>query len=234
VTPSARADFGAAHFEIDKAFPLPTALETFRTIAAFANKEPQRLYLIVGHTDAQGTASHNLDLSDERAQSIAAYFKNDVEAWMKFYEGEPASKKWGTREDQHMLHALPFGETPFYQRDVSGVTNADFTKAVRDFQRAKSLPETGKMDKKTRRALVGDYMAAEGTTFPDAAEMQTLGCGQRHQIEKKKDSLTNRRVDVFAFEQKPVKPSPDECRSNKHPGCTVYDQWKAEVKSQIQ
>ncbi len=90
------------------------------------------------------------------------------------------------------------------------------------------------MDKKTRRALVGDYMAAEGTTFPDAAEMQTLGCGQRHQIEKKKDSPTNRRVDVFAFEQKPVKPAPDECSNNKHPGCTVYDQWKAEVKSQIQ
>jgi len=237
VTPSAKGEFSAAHFETDKTLPLPAALPTFKAIAAFANKEPNRLYLVVGHTDGVGTASHNLGLSDERAKSIVAYLKNDVGTWMAFYEGASGqvSKKWGIREDQIMLHALPFGGDPFYKRDPSGVTNADFTKAIRDFQRAKKQPETGTMDKKTRSVLVAEYMAAEGTTVPDAAELQTIGCGLRHKIEKTDgDSPTNRRVDVFAFETKPVQPAPDECRNGKHPGCTVYEQWLAEVKQQIQ
>ncbi len=230
-----QASFGAAHFETDKTFPLPGALPTFRAVAARIASEPQRQLLVIGHTDTVGTPSHNLALSEERASSIAAYLKDDADGWMKFYEGSVDSKKWGLREDQLMLHALPFGGTPYYGREPGGASNADFTKAVRDFQRAKGQPETGTMDSKTRKLLVQEYMAAEGSSVPQGTSMQTLGCGQRHRVEQVTGpSDANRRVDVLAFEKAPVKPSPDECKSGKHPGCKVYDQWIAEVTEKIQ
>jgi outer membrane protein OmpA-like peptidoglycan-associated protein len=108
-TPSRKAVFEAAHFETDKAFPLPSALQSFRDVAALANAEPSRSLLVLGHTDAVGTTEHNLGLSQDRADNVAAYLKNDVDAWVTCFDGESKSKQWGTREVQHMLHALPWG-----------------------------------------------------------------------------------------------------------------------------
>ena len=42
----------AAHFETDKAFPLPAALSAFRAVAKLAHDEPKRALLVLGHTDA--------------------------------------------------------------------------------------------------------------------------------------------------------------------------------------
>lgn len=234
-TPSARGDFGAAHFETDKSFPLPTALETFKKVAAFANKEPNRILLVVGHTDTTGTPSHNLSLSDERAKSIAAYLRNDTAAWMKMFDAGTTGKKWGMREDMHMLHALPFGaKKPYYAREPGGAINKDFEKAIRDFQKAKKQPETGTMDRKTREVLVKEYMAAEGTTVPAGMQVRTLACGQRHLADPTTgDVPENRRIDVFAFEKAPIKPDPGQCSGGKHPGCTVYDEWTKAVKGDI-
>jgi outer membrane protein OmpA-like peptidoglycan-associated protein len=233
VTPSDLGVFGAAHFETDKTLPLPSALDTFRAVAAYMNENPDRAYLVVGHTDAVGTASHNLGLSDERAQSIVAYLKNDSAAWMKFYDAGKESKQWGTREDQIMLAALPHdGATRFYKRAPTGTTNADFTKAIRDFQTAQKMPATGTMDRRTREAIVKAYQQAEGTSV--TIDMQTLGCGLRHlKVNTKQASEANRRVDILAFESSPIQPSPDDCRNGKHPGCKVYEAWIAEVKGNI-
>lgn len=225
-TPSMMAAFDAAHFETDKAFPLSEAIPTFQDIATFAHKEPHRLLLVVGHTDAVGDAGYNLGLSGDRANSISAYLRNDVDAWMKFYDSAPSSKKWATREDQHMLAALPWGGSPFLKRKPVDAVNADVTKATKDFQKSKKMPETGTMDKATRRALVSDYMAADGTTTPADAQIETLSCGERHLKEKTQGaSQTNRRVEVFAFESSDVRPPTDDCRKGKHPGCTAYDEW---------
>lgn len=233
VTPSVQASFGAAHFETDKTFPLPSALDTFRAVAALANSEPKRIFLVIGHTDATGTPAHNLSLSGERAASIAAYLRSDADAWMKFYESAHSGKTWGLREDMHMLHALPFGGAPYLSREPGDAPNADYRKALRDFQRSNRAPETGSMDRRTRKLLVEQYMAAEGTTVPKGLDLQTLACGQRHLIEQTRGpSETNRRVDVLAFEG-PIKPPPSDCSHGKHPGCTAYDKWIGEVTGQI-
>jgi hypothetical protein len=177
-----------------------------------------------------------MDLSNERAQSIAAYLRSkpeDIDLWMSFYEGNVQSKKWGTREDQHMLHALPFGKDPYYAREATGRGSGEFTNAVKAFQSAKGLAADGVMGSDTRRALITEYMAAEGTTFPDGTTLDTLGCGQNHQLENKTVSLTNRRVDVFAFVSQPIVPSLDEER-NHQPGCTVYTRWRRAATETIQ
>ena len=82
-----RAAFDAAHFETNKAFPLKDALPTFRKVASFANQNPDRNLVVVGHTDTVGDHSPNLLLSRERAQSIQAYLHDDVDVWMNtFYK----------------------------------------------------------------------------------------------------------------------------------------------------
>ncbi len=235
ITPSEKAEFAAAHFETDKTLPLPSALDTFRAVAKYMNENPEKAYLVVGHTDAVGLGTHNLGLSQERAESIVAYLRNDHAAWMKFYDAGKVSKQWGIREDQIMLHALPYGaadDQKYYKRNPTGTLNADFTKAIRDYQNAQSMPATGRMDKKTRETLVQEYQHAEGTSV--TVDMEVLACGKRHlKVNTQEASEENRRVEIFAFEESPIQPSPDECRNGKHPGCKVYETWLEEVKGTI-
>jgi len=235
VTPSVRAAFEAAHFETDKALPLPSAIPTFRGITALMAKEPGRVLLVVGHTDSVGPAAHNLVLSDDRAQSIAAYLKDDADAWMRFYSHPAGSARWDTREDQIMLAALPYGEPPYYDGTIDGDAGPKTQAAFRKLQKKNGLNESGKADAKSRKALVLEYMRAEGTSLNASADVRTLGCGDRHKVEATSGaSQANRRVDVFAFEKPEIKPPPEDCRNGKHPGCDVYDKWIKEVTGPIE
>ena len=228
VTPSTMAVFDAAHFETDKAFPLTEALPTFRDIAAFTAKEPHRALLVAGHTDAVGGASHNQGLSEDRAAAVAAYLKNDVGPFYAFYEGAPKSKKWGTREDQHMLAALPHDSASKYlTRAPVDVVNADVKTAFRKFQKAAKIPETGAADKDTRKKLIAAYMAADGTSTPADAIITTLGCGEKNlKVNTQSASKANRRVEVFAFEKADFTPTVAEYNSD----AKVYDAWLAASK----
>jgi outer membrane protein OmpA-like peptidoglycan-associated protein len=234
-TPSARTTFEAAHFETDKAFPLPASISIFEAIAAFANQEPDRLLLVVGHTDAVGGDDANLVLSDERADAVSAYLRDDADPWMTFYQHPDGGKRWGIREDEHMLGALPRDAAPWYPLPASGKPNADLEKAFRAFQAAQGLGETGKANPDTRRALVLEYMKAKGATLPATSQVRTLGCGERHLLVPGSGAkAANRRVDVFAFAGTGIEPAPEECRKGKHPGCTVYARWQGAVTGPLE
>jgi len=51
----------------------PAARDNLRRFAASLNKYPNTRTLIVGHTDSQGSAAYNMDLSDRRALSAANF-----------------------------------------------------------------------------------------------------------------------------------------------------------------
>lgn len=51
-------------------------------ILDYARAHPERHVLTVGHTDTSGTKSHNRDVSDRRAQHLAALLRADVDAWV--------------------------------------------------------------------------------------------------------------------------------------------------------
>ncbi len=222
-----RAAFDAAHFETNKAFPLKDALPTFRKVAAFANQDPSRMLVVVGHTDTVGDHASNLVLSRERARSVQAYLHDDVEVWIaEFYKHKDPGKRWGTHEDQLMLMALPFEGAPHLSGPASGATLAA---AIKEFQSAAGIADpSGKMDDATRRALVLAYMKAEGTSVPEGMKSESLGASFDH-LEVK---TGNRRVDVFFFKNAPEPPA-SECRdhheSNKLP-CPVYEQWRKDAK----
>lgn len=212
-------------FETNKTFLLPKALTGIRGVAEFYAAHPGMKVLVTGHTDTVGPESNNLLLSDERADAVAAFLIDDVDAWLRHYQGTPGSSRWGNREDQHMLSALPAGQPPYYAGPITNVADAATQDAIRRFQADHGLVTDGVAGPITRRALITDYMATDGTSLPPGTEMQTHGCGEYHNEVPTPDETEeqgNRRVEVFFFEG-PIEPPPrGTCPS---PGCPEYPEW---------
>lgn len=212
-------------FDTNKTFILPAALTGIRGLASFYAAHPGLKVLVTGHTDTVGPDAANLALSDERAAAVAAFLIDDVDAWLRHYQGTPGSSRWGTREDQHMLSALPEGAPPYYAGPIHGQLDAATQDAVRRFQADHGLTVDGAPGPQTRRALVTDYMSIDGTSLPAGTDVQRHGCGEYHNAVPTPDETeeqANRRVEVFFFEG-PVAPPPQpRCPS---PGCPEYPEW---------
>lgn len=215
------------HFEFDKCLPLPSVIADCKAVVAAA---AGKTVVVAGHTDKKGQPVYNMKLSENRAKAIVAYLTDDASAWLGFYNQNAAGKTWGTREDQIMLHALPYGQAPYLAQAPSDQSSHAVTEAVKKFQEAKGLTADGKMGPNTRRELIAEYMAAEGTSLPAGVGVEVLACGQRHPpAQGASDDANWRRVEVFLFTE-PPKPSPSECRNGKHPGCKVLQTWLASAK----
>src|SRR5438874_8044214 len=139
-------------FDTNKTFLLPRSLAGIRGLRRFHDQHPGVQVLVVGHTDTVGPTQYNLTLSIERAHSIAAYLRDDVDGWMEYYPGRTGSAHWGTVEDQHMLKELGF-----YSGPVNGSLDGPTREAVRAFQTSKGLTADGSPGQNTRRALVTAY-----------------------------------------------------------------------------
>jgi len=60
------------YFDTDKAVVKPESRPTLEQIAKLLASQPQLGVYVVGHTDSQGAADYNLDLSRRRAEAVAA------------------------------------------------------------------------------------------------------------------------------------------------------------------
>lgn len=218
-----RARLTGMLFETDKTFLLPGAMNGVRGLRSYYEDHAGLEVLVTGHTDTVGDAGYNEGLAAERAMAVAAFLTDEVDAWLGYYGSAKRSKLWGTREDQYMLAALPEGGEPYYVGGVDGVPGPATTEAVKRFQREHGLAEDGVAGPDTRRALVTDYMALDGTSLPPGTPLQTHGCGEAHPTvptPDQTDEPANRRVEVFLFEG-PIEPPPrDPCRD-----CPEYAEW---------
>lgn len=210
-------------FPLNKTFILPEALEGIRILGSLYASLVRPALLLVGHTDASGTTAGNLSLSLERARSVAAYLRDDVDAWLAHYEpSSPLSSRWGEPEDLSMLSALPYGNSPYKSEGVR------FVDAVRLFQSAHGLVQDGVAGERTRRVLVAEYMAADGTTVPRDCVVTCHGCGSAFPLDAAEaDDEQNRRVDVFFFGGGSVVPSPAGPTTGPEEG--LYPAWQAAV-----
>ena len=170
--------------------------------------------LVVGHADTSGRDEHNLKLSLERADAIAAFLTDKADAWAGFFEDNQkhTSKTWGTREVQLMLATLPEGETPYLPpAGVDGVDGPQTKAAVRAFQQAKGLKVDGIAGPVTRKALIADYMALQDTSLPAGITLTTHGCGENFPVAETTDgqrSPDDRRAEVFFFDGLITPPPP--------------------------
>jgi outer membrane protein OmpA-like peptidoglycan-associated protein len=215
-------------FDTDKTFLLPSAMTGIRRLAQLYDQHLAKTVLVSGHTDRAGDTVHNLALSVERAQAVAAFLQDEVDDWLPRYKaGKQKSKAWGTLEDQYMLSSLAGGGgMPYLIGAPSGKSDSATVDAIHRFQDENGLAQ-GAANDDTRRLLIEKYMATDGTTLPDDADILIHGCGESHPSVPTEDSVAlaeNRRVEVFCF-RGPAKPPPsDPCPAG---GCAEYPQWVA-------
>jgi outer membrane protein OmpA-like peptidoglycan-associated protein len=219
------------YFETNKCFLLPSALANIKKLKQYSDEKSAKAVLIVGHTDRVGSPENNLVLSQERAESVLSFLHDDADNWLAWYDAaKPAGKRWGTREDQHMLSHLSGGGGPFYTGKVDGSQTTKFKEAAASFQSwangnaGESLKVDGVIGPKTRRAMIVQYQAEDQTTLDSNVTAATLGLGEyfpqiqtADNIEEKK----NRRVEVFMFEQTITPEAPGKGSHN----CPQYEQW---------
>ncbi|MDP9150094.1 MAG: hypothetical protein M3O36_09160 [Myxococcota bacterium] len=209
-------------FDSNKCFVLPAGLQGVRGIVSmYQQRNPSKL-LLVGHTDTTGTPDSNDVLSLERAEALRAYLANDVDSWLAWYDAvEPAQKRWGTPEDRAMIGALP-------DADQRGPGEAP----VLWYQRARGLEADGVAGPVTRRSLIGEYMALEGTSLPAGITPVTHGCGEnfpRDPTGEGVDDPDNRRVETFFFaEDLGIQPPPPGKNSAR--GSPQYPEWVKRAK----
>ncbi len=220
-----RARLMGGFFETSKCFLLPGGVDGIRGIVRTYGDHEGATLLIVGHTDTAGDPAYNDALAQERAEATAAYLTDDVEGWYRWYgSGVAAEKRWGAGEDQLMLAALPdAGE------------RAEGEGQVRWFQRTRGLTVDGIAGSETRHALIGEYMALDGTSLPRSIELVTHGCGENFPREDAGDGQAepdNRRIEVFFFaDGHGVQPPPPGERSA--PGSLEYGEWLARAGEPI-
>lgn len=218
-----------AFFETNKSFLLPNGVRSLADIEdVYYDNNPSQL-LIVGHTDTTADAATNDPLSLERATNTLAFLRDDVDAWLKMYDGSvPASRRWGSREDQAMLGTV--------DDDTAGLTAE---KRIRQFQDRRRLTVDGVAGPQTRKQLIKEYMGLDSATLSDPGFVMPItahGCGENFPLDsggealdstpadKQEDGL-DRRVEFFFFDADlGIQPSPPG--KNSPPGSTQYPEWR--------
>lgn len=226
------------YFDSEKCFLLPPAIDSMKRIVSIYTEHPKSQLLVVGHTDTTGAFSYNETLSLERAQSMAAYLKNDVAVWTGWYsESKSEGKRWGAVEDGHMIATL----ARFFGFDAS----VDSVNAYQMWHnqlvsgsRARnwaSLKEDGKAGTETRAQLVGDYMNIQGTSLPSDVSLTSHGCGEYFPLdalemnldedpEDEMEDQGDRRVELFFFDEPfGIQPIPPKNISGK--ASLEYPEW---------
>jgi hypothetical protein len=213
-------------FDSNKSFLLPGALSDMDALRQLAEEHPNSELLVVGHTDTSADAATNDPLSLERAESVIAFLKQDVDAWLGRYDAKtPAKRRWGDVEDQHMLASLPgMLERPL-DEDQLGF-----------FRRTRAIDERGSIGSDTRRTLIEEYMSQPEPILPEDMPLTAHGCGENfpldeagtdvdpHPANPDRDPI-DRRVELFFFDRdfgiQPAPPGKTSKQDNKE-----YPEWR--------
>src|SRR5690606_18313975 len=113
-----------------------------------------------------------------------------VDAWLSMYETSvPTARRWGAHEDTLMLESMPdFG------------SRSPDEDSVRWFQRTRSLEVDGIVGPETRRQLISEYMAVDGTSLKSPREfdieISVHGCGENFPLNATATNSTRRQVTV--------------------------------------
>jgi hypothetical protein len=214
-------------FDADKCFLIPQALDGIQSVVAMHQSHPAAQVLIVGHEGGDEVAG-SVDLALARAKILAGYLTSKPDDWMPWFGSDkPVRQRWGTREMQLMLSAIPGKDgNPYYVGTASGVTDDKTTKALRAFQTDAGLSADGKPGSSTQAALVKAYMALKDTSLTAGVTPVPHGCTGHEDDTLTSDGLQpdDRRLEVLFFDGTVIKPPPSGDTSDG--GSPEYPAWR--------
>jgi len=194
-------------------------------LQVWERRRPKKTKVVVyGHADIDETDSKAL--SERRAQSARAFIANDVDTWENIYTLE----KWGLIALQEILKDLKH-----YGGNLTGVDDAATQKAFKAFQKKAHLPETGKEDSATRKALFEAYMKGkhdikiEADAFRLVAGNSWMGCAAHNRV-KAGDAPApmNRRVAFVLLRESKFFPPNFPCKDGSETPCQGQCKKKGE------
>ena len=213
-------------FDADKCFLIPQALDGIRSIVAMHQAHPAAKVLIVGH-EGGDEVTGGLDMALARAKMLAAYLTSKPDDWMPWFDADKSQRqRWGAREVQLMLSALPGPKgAPYYAGSAPGVMDDKTTDAIKAFQLGNGLPVDGKPGPATRKALVTKYMGLEDTSLAADVTPVAHGCTGHEDDTLTDDGLQpdDRRMEVLFFD---VDMKPEPSGDTSSPGSAEYPAWR--------
>jgi peptidoglycan hydrolase-like protein with peptidoglycan-binding domain len=216
-------------FDGDKCFLLPQALDGIKSVVAMHQAHPAAKVVIVGH-EGGDEVEGSVDLALGRAKILADYLTSKPDDWMTWFGSDKSDRqRWGVREVQLMLSALPGpGGKAFYDGSSPGVMDDKTVAALKAFQTANGLTVDGKPSSDTRTALVKQYMSIEDTSLAAGVEPVAHGCTGHEDDTITADGLQpdDRRLEVLFFDTD-IKPAPSGDTSDG--GSPEYPAWRARL-----
>jgi outer membrane protein OmpA-like peptidoglycan-associated protein len=208
-------------FATGKSFVAPRNAPALKTLVGkvkeWKGKHADGKLAVFGHADAVGQDEPNKKLSERRASAVHAFLMKDPAPWKALY----ASETWGLRSTQELLKSL--GHDP---GAIDGLDGPNTQKAVKAFQKSKSMAESGTADEATREALYKAFMEAHNTETLAAKDFDVIdgkaftGCGEYNLIENTQGAAQgNRRVAVLFLKSNKNFPITYPCKQGSIAPC---------------
>ncbi len=207
-------------FAKNTSFIQPTATKDFKqletTVKEWDQKYPKKAYISVfGHVDADEKDPKGL--SERRAQSAHAFITNDADTWDKLYSTE----KWGLQVLQVILKDLGhYHDTP---NDQDGPNTHAAFKAI---QKSAGLPQSGREDSGTRKAIFSAYMKGkhdikiDASRFKNVAGHPWMGCAAHNRAKDGEGHAPeNRRVTFVLLKDSKFFPVHFPCQDGNEAPC---------------
>jgi hypothetical protein len=171
-------DVPGSHYAFDSSVLSPLAREGFKALKGIIDRHPGSPLSIFGHADPEGTEVYNKFLSERRAEVVFGMLIRDVPTWERLFshhENTPGDV-WGDDAVELMLASLGFVADPAKKEKLSDV--------IREYQRIRGFPITGRNDVALRAKLFAEYMdflCSDANAKPyRLAKSDFLGEGAKH------------------------------------------------------
>ncbi len=222
-------------FSNGRTFPKPSALPVLRQMAKLATEGHARL-VIAGHTDHSLLNDENEKLALGRAEAVSALLRQDKDFFLRRFNQPDPIKVWNWEEVQWMLSAVRIGEERCYVGMVDDYPGDITRAALGRFQLdSGALDVDYGCDIDTLSLLIDRYFELMGTRPVAADRIRCVSAGSWNpprgfSADAVPDDLdgqlsgTNRRVDVFAFDQ-PVVPAPETVVPSTRIESPTYVRW---------
>lgn len=224
---------GLGGFASDSSFPTPVALAALigPSLLPLLGIDDKRIYQVYGHASADGSESHNKDVSDRRAKVFTAFLVGDVDTVLDV----AGQERWGVEAQQVMLRVLRC-DPGVIDGDAGELTRMAVTNFQEDYNDGvfhvrtdrspthAPLPVDGELGS-AADALVEAYVLAV-SPFVDPGNLHpshpTIGCSEFNPVAENAGAL-DRRVSLVVHESVPAFSERAPCKEGDASVCPVDD-----------